>query len=172
MTSDSVGHKLQQAIALLQSCLEEIGSVDAGRSALAAAGTPAVASHIDAKRVGIALDIEPEQVPELFEVRGGKLFMHVKPVGKSVADRQRCLVNTLLVGYKFGLGISNVRLSVLAEAADEWGIKGGHFSRDIAGENTRVQMKAGGKGSDPLVSLSPGSIEYLKDGIKALLGAS
>lgn len=165
MMPNSVEHRLQQAIALLQSCLKELGSNSDPVSVPAMA--TAVAPDFGEKRVAAALDISPDQVPELFELRDKKLYMHVKPLGNTVADRQRCLVHALLIGYKFGLGISNVRLSLLADAADEWGIKGGHFSRDIQGKY--VQVKGGGKGSDPLVSLAPGAVERVKDGIKAML---
>jgi hypothetical protein len=166
MDLKNIEQKLQQATALLQVCLKELGS-SSGIATTSPGPVASSAIEFDPKRLAVQLGISSEQIAELYEFRDDKIYMHVKPLGHSVADKQRLLAHALLVAYKFGRGLNNVRLSALHAAADEWGLKGGHFSRDI--QDKYVQLKGGGKGSDPLVSLAPGAIDHIKEGIRALV---
>jgi hypothetical protein len=118
--------------------------------------------------VATQLVISEEQVEDLYEFKDNMLFLSVKPLGTSLPEQRRCLANLLLVGYRFGLGLKTISQSKLLKAAEEWNINGDQFSRDIK-TSKHVQSKAGGRGSDPIVSLAPGSITDIADEAKLLL---
>lgn len=123
----------------------------------------------DADRVATQLGISTDQVFELFEMKGDKLYLAVKPTGKSIGDKQRVLAHALIAGNRFGLDIKEVPITVFNEAADEWGILDSNIGRNLK-SSKELQMKGGGKGKRPLFSLAPGAIERVRDEIVALLG--
>lgn len=126
-------------------------------------------SAFDANRVATQLGISAEQVSELFEMKGDALHLTVKPVGKTIGDKQRVLAHALMVGYRFGLDAKEIPVTVFNDAADEWGIRDSNIGRVL--KNSRnLQMKGGGRGKRPLFSLAPGAIERVRDEIVALLG--
>lgn len=125
-------------------------------------------SVFDANRVATQLGISTEQVSELFEMKGDVLHLAVKPAGKTIGDKQRVLTHALIVGYRFGLDLKEVPITVFNDAADEWGIRDSNMGR-VLKSSRNLQMKGGGKGKRPLFSLAPGAIERVRDEIVALL---
>ncbi|MEK7462010.1 MAG: hypothetical protein AAB618_00325 [Patescibacteria group bacterium] len=126
-------------------------------------------SALDSGRLATQLGISVEQVNELYEMKGDELHVAIKPVGRGVADQQRNLAYALIAGYKFGLDIKEVPITVFTVAADEWGIRDSNLGRNLK-EAKGIQAKGVGKGKKPVFSLAPGGIDKIRDEIVALFG--
>ena len=144
-------------------------TVTPNRSAAPLTTTNNESSVFDSNRVATQLGISAEQVSELFEMKGETLHITVKPTGKTIGDKQRVLAHALMVGYRFGLDIKEIPITLFNDAADEWGIRDSNIGR-ILKSSRNLQMKGGGRGKRPLFSLAPGAIERVRDEIVALLG--
>src|SRR6266481_1511638 len=125
---------------------------------------PASSESFDTARVATQLGISTEQVSELFEMKGTVLHVALKPGGKRIGDQQRTLAYILAVGYRFGLNIKELPITVFNDAADEWGIRDTNIGR-VLKESKNLQMKGGGRGKRPLFSLAPGAIDRVREEI-------
>ena len=75
----------------------------------------------NANRVATQLGISAEQVSELFEMKGDILHLTVKPVGKTVGDKQRVLAHALMVGYRFGLDAKEIPVTAVQRCCGRMG---------------------------------------------------